>query len=123
MSKLILWVFLSISVLIFGNEMQEKLERDLEIKYGTFDDGQSVLKIKYYDIEFEKDKIKVELEIKGKEGAQTFKEINRVKFDALAKEIAEYIQMETKEKQPVEITVKTNEDFFEAKYPYKKIFQ
>lgn len=123
MKKLVPLFLLAVSLVAFGSEMEKKLEKDLEAKYGALNDGKVTLKVHEYEVELEHNKIKLELEIKGKDGLKTFEEMDKAKFEAVAGEMAKYVKDETKKNLPVEVIVKVDEDFFEHKYPYKKVFE
>ncbi|MBC2855594.1 hypothetical protein H3N56_03665 [Cetobacterium sp. 2A] len=122
MKKIVILLSLCLSLTAFASKMEKQLEKELESKYGALNDGKVTLHIHEYDVDLEHNKIKVELEIKGKDGLKTFDEMDKAKFDEVAGNIAKYVKDQTKKTLPVEVIVKVDEDFVEHKYPYNKTF-
>lgn len=122
MKKIVILLSLCLSLTAFASKMEKQLEKELESKYGALNDGKVTLHIHEYDVDLEHNKIKVELEIKGKDGLTTFDEMDKAKFDEVAGNIAKYVKDQTKKTLPVEVIVKVDEDFVEHKYPYNKTF-
>lgn len=122
MKKIVILLSLCLSLTAFASKMEKQLEKELESKYGVLNDGKVTLPIHEYDVDLEHNKIKVELEIKGKDGLKTFDEMDKTKFDEVAGNIAKYVKDQTKKTLPIEVIVKVDEDFIEHKYPYNKTF-
>lgn len=121
MKRLLLGIAILSSVSLYANEREDMVEKNLLTKYPALVSGVEKVDIHEYDVDIKKDKIKVKIELKGKDIKKEYEKLKKGDIDKGTNEISKYIKDEIKESLPIKIKIEIDNEVVPDEIVYRNI--
>lgn len=121
MKRLLLGIAILSSVSLYANEREDMVEKNLLTKYPALVSGVEKVDIHEYDVDIKKDKIKVKIELKGKDIKKEYEKLKKGDIDKETNEISKYIKDEIKESLPIKIKIEIDNEVLPDEIVYRNI--
>lgn len=106
MKKILVGLFLVVSILSVADDKYDYVENKLELKYGVLKDGyKNTLNIDDFDVMVFNGNINVNMEIEAFSGDGGWEKFNKSSYDEIAKEIADDVRKMLNTTDKVEVTL------------------
>lgn len=121
MRKILLGLTILLSIGLYANDIEDSVENNLLIKYPTLNSGLEKVNIHEYDVDIKKDKIKLKIELKGKNVKKDYEKLSKDDVVREVEEIVKYIKGEAKSNLPVKVKIEIDNEVLPDEVVYRKI--
>lgn len=121
MRKILLGLTILLSIGLYANDIEDSVENNLLIKYPTLNSGLEKVNIHEYDVDIKKDKIKLKIELKGKNVKKDYEKLSKDDVVREVEEIVKYIKGEAKSNLPVKVKIEIDNEVLPDEVVYRNI--
>lgn len=121
MKKILLGLTILLSIGLYANDIEDSVENNLLIKYPTLNSGLEKVNIHEYDVDIKKDKIKLKIELKGKNVKKDYEKLSKDDVVREVEEIVKYIKGEAKSNLPVKVKIEIDNEVLPDEVVYRNI--
>lgn len=124
MKKVILGLTVLLSVAAMAKSKDDMIEKEMLTKFPSLTDGVTTMNVHKYDVDVHKKSSEVKMEFKGndKELKAEYDKMNKAKVEEVASQMAQYVQTEAKNTNPVKVKIEIDRDALPDEVLYENTF-
>ena len=124
MKKVILGLTVLLSVAAMAKSKGDMIEKEMLTKFPSLTDGVTTINVHKYDVDVHKKSSEVKVEFKGKdkELKAEYDKMNKAKVEEAASQMAQYVQTEAKNTNPVKVKIEIDRDALPDEVLYENTF-
>lgn len=124
MKKVILGLTVLLSVAAMAKSKDDMIEKEMLTKFPSLTDGVTTMNVHKYDVDVHKKSSELKVEFKGndKELKAEYDKMNKAKVEEVASQMAQYVQTEAKNTNPVKVKIEIDRDALPDEVLYENTF-
>lgn len=124
MKKVILGLTVLLSVAAMAKSKDDMIEKEMLTKFPSLTDGVTTMNVHKYDVDVHKKSSELKIEFKGndKELKAEYDKMNKAKVEEVASQMAQYVQTEAKNTNPVKVKIEIDRDALPDEVLYENTF-
>lgn len=124
MKKVILGLTVLLSVAAMAKSKDDMIEKEMLTKFPSLTDGVTTMNVHKYDVDVYKKSSELKIEFKGndKELKAEYDKMNKAKVEEVASQMAQYVQTEAKNTNPVKVKIEIDRDALPDEVLYENTF-